>query len=200
VNDAIHTETVIHVGKEGMRIDRDLYPHQQFEKVVRESETLQSVYKEQGVEGLEEYVKAEVFNKPSEYWNAEKIRRSYEKEFKLFRKISLTEMLMKALGLQKTFKSREERIAEEYEKFVDIEKPQVDLTVPEKAELLKDFFETYVSDNQFREIIDDGRYAELAIYPSFTVDDIRLLNGSVDDVKSYSQEYLQNEMAEFAWK
>jgi type I restriction enzyme R subunit len=200
VNDAIHTETVIHVGKEGMRIDRDLYPHQQFEKVVRESETLQSVYKEQGVEGLEEYVKAEVFNKPSEYWNAEKIRRSYEKEFKLFRKISLTEMLMKALGLQKSFKSREERIAEEYEKFVDIEKPQVDLTIPEKAELLKDFFETYVSDNQFREIIDDGRYAELAIYPSFTVDDIRLLNGSVDDVKSYSQEYLQNEMAEFAWK
>jgi hypothetical protein len=107
---------------------------------------------------------------------------------------------MKALGLQKSFKSREERIAEEYEKFVDIEKPQVDLTVPEKAELLKDFFETYVSDNQFREIIDGGRYAELAIYPSFTVDDIRLLNGSVDDVKSYSQEYLQNEMAEFAWK
>ncbi len=200
VVDSIHTETIINVGKEGMRIDRDLYPHQQFERVVKESVTLQNVYKDQGIDGLEEYIKAEVFNKPSEYWNAEKIRRSYEKEFKVFRKISLTEMLLKALGLQKSFKSREERVIEEYQKFIDIEKPQIDLSVPQKAELLKDFFETYVSDNQFREIIDDGRFAELAIYPSFTIDDIRLLNGSIDDVKSYSSEYLQTEMAEFSWK
>ena len=200
VDDSIHTETIINVGKEGMRIDRDLYPHQQFERVVKESVTLQNVYKDQGISGLEEYIKAEVFNKPSEYWNAEKIRRSYEKEFKVFRKISLTEMLLKALGLQKSFKSREERVVEEYQKFIDIEKPQIDLSVPQKAELLKDFFETYVSDNQFRDIIDDGRFAELSIYPSFTIDDIRLLNGSIDDVKSYSSEYLQTEMAEFSWK
>ncbi len=64
--DDLVQETIIHVGKEGMKIDRSLYPHEQFEQVIQESETLQTIEKEQGIEGLEEYIKTEVFNKPSE--------------------------------------------------------------------------------------------------------------------------------------
>jgi hypothetical protein len=30
--------------------------------------------------------------------------------------------------------------------------------------------------------------------------ELQILNGAIDDVKSYASEYLQREMAEFAWK
>jgi len=197
--DNIVTETIIHVGKEGMKIDRSLYPHQQFERVIQESETLQKIEKEQGIEGLEEFIKAEVFNKPSEYWNAEKIRNSYQKEFDVKRKISLTEMILKALGRQPKFKSREERIDEEYQKFIDIQRPVISEEQPEKAQIMKTFFETYVSDQNFREIINNGEYGQLSVYPSFNMSELQILNGAINDVKYYASEYLHREMSEFAW-
>jgi type I restriction enzyme R subunit len=198
--DSIITETEIIIGKEGMKIDRNLYPHQQFEQVIQESETLQRVQEEQGIEGLEEYIKVQVFNKPTEYWNAEKIRASYEKEYQTKRKISLTEMILKALGRQKTFKSRDERVTEEYQKFIDIQRPKIEENQTEKAQILKTFFETYVSDYTFRDIVDTGEYGRLSVYPSFTMQELQILNGAIDDVKAYAGEYLQREMAEFAWK
>lgn len=200
VQDAIATETKIYIGEEGMKIDRSLYPHQQFEQVIRESETLQKVQREQGVEGLEEFIKVQVFNKPTEYWNAEKIRQSYEKEYNTKRKISLTEMILKALGVQDRFKSREERVKEEFEKFIDIQRPVIGENEVNKAHLLKTFFETYVSDFTFRDIVDNGRYADLSVYPSFSMQDLQTLNGAIGDVKIYVGEYLQKEMAEFAWR
>jgi len=198
--DDIVTETEIHIGEEGMKIDRSLYPHQQFEQVVKESETLQKVEKEQGIEGLEEYIKVQVFNKPSEYWNAEKIRNSYEKEYHTKRKISLTEMILKALGRQKSFKSRDERVDEEYSKFIDIQRPEISEDEKEKTQILKTFFETYVSDYTFREIINEGQFGRLSVYPSFNMQELQILNGAIDDVKIYANEYLQREMSEFAWK
>jgi type I restriction enzyme R subunit len=200
VQDAIATETKIYIGEEGMKIDRSLYPHQQFEQVIQESETLQKVQKEQGIECLEEFINVQVFNKPTEYWNAEKIRQSYEKEYNTKRKISLTEMILKALGRQDRFKSREERVKEEFEKFIDIQRPVVDEDEVHKSHLLKTFFETYVSDFTFRDIVDNGRYADLSVYPSFSMNDLQTLNGAIDDVKIYVGEYLQKEMAEFAWR
>lgn len=198
--DSIVTETEIIIGKEGMKIDRNLYPHQQFEQVIQESETLQKVQEEQGIEGLEEYIKVQVFNKPTEYWNAEKIRASYEKEYQTKRKISLTEMILKALGRQITFKSRDERVTEEYQKFIDIQRPEIQENQTEKAQILKTFFETYVSDYTFRDIVDKGEFGRLAVYPSFTMQELQILNGAINDVKVYAGEYLQREMAEFAWK
>lgn len=198
--DDIATVTEIHIGDEGMKIDRSLYPHQQFEQVIQESETLKKVQAEQGIEGLEEYIKVEVFNKPSEYWNAEKIRQSYEKVYQTKRKISLAEMILKALGMQKNFKSRDERVDEEYLKFIDIQRPEIQENQNEKAQILKTFFETYVSDYTFREIINEGEYGKLAVYPSFTMQELQTLNGAIDDVKNYAGEYLQREMSEFAWK
>jgi len=197
--DDLITETIIHVGKEGMKIDRSLYPHQQFEQVIQESETLQKIEKEQGIEGLEEYIKSEVFNKPNEYWNAEKISSSYQKEFKVKRKISLTEMLLKALGREPKFKSREERIDEEFRKFIDIQRLEISEEQPEKAQILKTFFETYISDQNFRSIIDNGEYGQLSVYPSFNMHELQILNGAIDDVKGYASEYLHREMSEFSW-
>ena len=198
--DAIKTETVITVGEEGMRIDRDLYPkpHQQFEYVVQNSETIQQVHEIEGITGVESFIKSEVFNKPSEYWNAEKIRDSYQREHKVGRRLALSEMIFKALGLTRRFKTREERIEEEYQKFIDIERPE--LTTGEATQLAKSFFETYLSDEDFRDIMRREQYADLATYSAFSMGDLGLLGtDNAIKIRSYIDEYLAHEMSELAW-
>src|SRR5262249_50287737 len=137
--DAIKSVAMIQVGAEGMRIDRELYPkpHQQFEYVVQHSEEIKRVQETEGVEAVEEFVKAEVLNKPTEYWTAEKIRESYEREHRVDRRLSLSEMIWKALGLTNRFKTRDERLEEEYQKFIDIERPE--LASPEAIRTAKAF-------------------------------------------------------------
>ena len=202
ISDKLSSETIIHVGTEGMKIDRNLYRevHEQFEQVLQKSETIQKIKAEEGLEAVEYFVKTEVFNKPSEYWNAEKIRTSYEKKYKTKRKILLAEMILKAFGLRKFFKSRTERIDEEYRRFVDIEKPEFPENNPKIIQVSKIFFENFVSDSNFRNIINSGEYSSgLSDYPSFSMNDLITLNGGLEPIKSYANEYLQREMAELAF-
>ncbi|MGL4759103.1 MAG: DEAD/DEAH box helicase family protein [Patescibacteria group bacterium] len=198
--DTIATETIIHIGKEGMKIDRELYPekHQQFEFVIKNSAIIQQLNQEQDEFAVEEYIKVEVFNKPNEYWNADKIRQSYEKQHKTNRKISLIEMIQNALGITTRFKNREERIEEEFQKFIDIQKPQIQIHESAKAQLLKRYFETYVSDSEFRLNANNYEYARMDNY--FTGPELQLLNGSLQDVPLYAKEYLNKEINEFDWK
>lgn len=198
--DNIVSEIVIEFGNEGMRIDRDLYPkpHQQFEYVLQHSEEIKRVQEVEGIEGVETFVKTEVFNKPSEYWTAEKIRQSYEHDHKVNRKLTLSEMILKALGLSDRFKSREERLEEEYGKFIDIERPE--LTTPEAIATSQRFFETYLSDADYREIIQNGEYAQLATYPSISMQDLEALGAeNIKRISSYADEYLLSEMKELSW-
>lgn len=200
IDDAIKSEITIQIGAEGMRIDRDLYPkpHQQFEYVVQHSEEIKRVQETDGIEGVEEFVKAEVLNKPSEYWTAEKIRQSYEREHKVDRRLSFSEMIFKALGLSNRFKTRDERLEEEYEKFIDIERPE--LTSAEAIRTSKAFFETYLSDPDFREIIQTQQFARLATYPSINMNDLKALGpATIAATRQYADEYLMREMREFEW-
>ena len=192
----------IDLAGEGMKIDKELYrsSHEQFEQVLRQSKTIQEILKNKGVGEVEEFVKAEVFNKPTEYWTAQKIRNSYEREYQTQRKISLLEMILKALGKQSYFKSREERLDEEFQKFVDIEKPQFPEDKPELINATKNFFEFYLSDSEFRDIIRSGQYGRLSTYQGFSMSDLQTLNGFITPVKSYVDEYLPREMAEFDWR
>jgi type I restriction enzyme, R subunit len=200
VPDAIKSEAFIQVGQEGMRIDRALYPktHQQFEFVVQHSDEIQRVHETEGVEGVEEFVKAEVLHKPTEHWTADEIRKSYQREHHVDRKLTFSEMVMKALGLTARFKTRDERLEEEYEKFVDIERPE--LSTANAIRTAKAFFETYLSDPDFREIIQNQRYAALATYPAISMSDLAELGpGTIEATRRYADEYLLREMREFDW-
>lgn len=200
ITDAIKSEITIVIGAEGMRIDRDLYPkaHQQFEYVLQHSEEIKRVQETDGIEGVEEFVKAEVLNKPSEYWTADKIRQSYEREHKVDRRLSFSEMILKALGLANRFKSRDERLEEEYEKFIDIERPA--LQTADAIRTSKAFFETYLSDPDFREIIQTQQFARLSTYPSVSLTDLKELGPeTITATRTYADEYLMREMREFEW-
>ena len=202
VDDKVRTETIIQVGTEGMRIDQELYrkpKHEQFEYVIQHSETIKQVHESAGIEWVEEFLKSEVFNKPNEYWNPEKLRESYEKIYHTGRRISLREMVSKAFGFLKGFESRDERLDTEWQKFLITERPQVD--TGEQLRKLKIIFETYLADEWFRSIIDSGSIASLDSYSSLVnMSDIALVWGkpTIDSVKNYSHEYLHSAMREFS--
>jgi type I restriction enzyme R subunit len=107
-------------------------------------------------------------------------------------------MIFKALGLTPRFKTREERIEEEYQKFIDIERPE--LTTGEATQLAKAFFETYLSDADFRDIMRREQYADLATYSAFSMGDLGLLGtANAIEMRNYIDEYLSHEMNELAW-
>lgn len=123
---------------------------------------------------MEEFLKSEVFNKPNEYWNPQKLRESYEKVYNTGRRITLREMISKAFGFLKGFESRDERLDTEWQKFLITERPNVE--TGEQLRKLKIIFETYLADERFRSIIDSGSIAGLDSYSSLVnMNDVRLV-------------------------
>ena len=190
----------ITIDEQGMRIDRDLYPHpaEQFAKVIQEHPSLEVAREAQDIEAIARILQYEIFDRPSEYWNAQKIRSSYlEQEPEVKRKITLTEMILRALGVEPRFKTRPERISEEYKKFVEIK--QLEVTPPEANRILKVFFETYLADPEFREIMQKGEFARLTAHPVLTTAQISHIKEYRQIVTDYIDEYLVREKDEFEW-
>lgn len=198
-DDKLKTETIINIWKEWMKIDRELYrkaKHEQFEYVLQNSETIKEAFNNYWIDWVEEVLKTEVFNKPNEFWNPEMLRKSYEEQNRTQRRIWLKEMISKWLWLIKRFESRDERIDTEWQKFIVSERPA--LETAEKLNLLKEFFETYLTDAHFRHIIDNKLYSELSSYPLFSLNDIKIIwVDNLDVLSHYSNEYLPNAMNEF---
>jgi type I restriction enzyme, R subunit len=109
------------------------------------------------VEEAEKYVKEQIFEKPSEYFTIEKLRKSA----KVDRRISIWEVLQYGYGYIPYFKSKDELLEDEFELF--------DTTyLPDEQYFLdaKNFFKSYVSDNDFREIIESKKFALLSTNPN----------------------------------
>lgn len=174
----VYTETAI--GVEGMKIDRKLF--EKFEETVKHNQFIKSKYTQGDIEAVEEYVKREIFEKPSEYINLEKLRRAVKAD----RRISLREMIQNIFEGVTTFKSKDELLEEEFEKFVSIYKP--DST---HAMGIKNFLKAYITDGKVREIIDKKQYGRLdADTATMTIQDLRALNGWRDVIPTYVKDYI----------
>jgi type I restriction enzyme R subunit len=199
VGDKLTQEIEIKIGAEGMKIDRELYPEpsDQFEQVVQNHPAMAEARESGNVDQIEDILKHEIFHRPTEYWDAGKIRQSYEKKYQTKRKIPLREMILKALGVLPEFKNRGDRVSEEYQKFVDIYR--LELQDVERQNLLQRYFETYLSDPEFRQIMDSKNFARLSSHPTFELDDLTQIKDYLSLVNGYIQEYLTHELVEFAW-
>lgn len=199
--DEISKYTEIVIGKEGMKIDRELYPElkDQFEQVIISHESLKQAREDQDINSIVATLQEEVLDKPNEYWTVAKIRESYlKKNPEINRRITIKEMILKALGIIDRFKERDERIAEEYDKFVDIYKLEVQ--PPQRQNILKDFFENYLSDADFRNIIDKKEYGQLNNSPIMSFDQFKDISQYREITTNYIQEYLVSETKEFDWQ
>ena len=200
-SDKISQYIEIVIGNEGMKVDRELYPElkDQFEHVITSHEALKQARQDQDINSIVATLQEEVLDKPNEYWTVAKIRESYlKKNPEINRRITIKEMILKALGIIDRFKERDERIAEEYDKFVDIYKLEVQ--PPQRQNTLKNFFENYLSDTDFRKVIDEKKYGMLNNSPIMSFDQFKDISQYRDITTNYIQEYLTSETKEFDWQ
>jgi len=145
-----------------MRVDKELYVSK-FETTVKEAVQKDDEFKEAVESGhyekMEQYVKEKIFNKPEDFFTLERIRQGYKAD----RHISLWEIMDKILGRISRFKSKDELAQEEFEKYLvnsDVK--------PELYYEVREFFRSYLIDENFRAIINQKRFNELAGDPTIT--------------------------------
>ena len=108
-----------------------------------------------------------------------KIRKSEN----LDRRISWREFLERAFGLIDVFKSKDEKLEEECEKFISIYKPESKY-VPH----IKNYLKAYVSNEHFRNEINNKRFPRE--FAGFTMAEFKQLNGFRETVPTYVKDYV----------
>jgi type I restriction enzyme R subunit len=151
------------IGQEGMKIDRMFF--EKFEEKAREDLVLKEQVEAEQWDQAVEHVTTTLFDKPEEYFNLEKLRKAAGVD----RRLSLREILEKIFGMIPYFKSRDELLDEEFQKFLlDCQPKEADAIVP-----MKYYFKTYATDSHLRMIIDSRRLTDLNINPTFGMADFR---------------------------
>lgn len=145
----------IKIPDEGMRIDRVLY--NSFKDVVTSNKEILEFVKQMDFKGAEKYLVDNILDKPEEYFTLDKLRRSIG----LDRKLTTEELLLYIFDHIESIKTKNECLEEEFDKLDNSLKP--DESVFNDA---KQFFQSYTSDSEYREIINNKRFADLNVHPS----------------------------------
>jgi len=151
------------VGFEGMKIDRMFF--ERFEDTVRDNAIIAAAVEAGQWDRVIDYVNSEVFDKPEEYYNLDKLRKAAAVD----RRLTLREILQKIFGLIPRFKSKDELLEEEFAKFVADAKPEEAAAIP----AIKTFFKAYVTSDHVRHIIESKQFTDLATNPVFSSRDFR---------------------------
>ncbi|MBU4141993.1 restriction endonuclease subunit R, partial [Patescibacteria group bacterium] len=167
------------VGLAGMKVDWKFFD--KFESVVKNNPVVKQKYDQGDVKGAEEYVKTEIFEKPEDYFNLDKLRKSVKAD----RRITLKEFIEKIFGGINKFKSKDELLEDEFEKFVTIYKPDSKYALP-----IKNYLKAYITDSEIRDIIETKEYSRFATNPKVTMKDFRELNGYREVVPEYVKDYV----------
>jgi type I restriction enzyme R subunit len=181
--DDIKTYSEIDIGLDGMRIDRELFDS--FADKVKSDDFVSRKFKEGRLEEAEEYVRKELFNKPEEYINLDKLRRAV----KLDRRLTLREVLEKIFGKLKKFKKKDELLEEEISKFIELHGTDRK-NLQECIHAIRLFMKEYITNVTFRKIIDTGDFTELETNPVFSMKDLEELDGWRDDLINYVKDYV----------
>ena len=161
--DIISTIQEVAVGEQGMKIDRMFY--EKFEDTVRENNFIAASVEAGQWDRVIDYVNREVFDKPSEFYTLDKLRKAASVD----RRLGLREILEKIFGLIPHFKSKDDLLEEEFSKFVADQKPDE----AEAISALKTYFKAYATSDQLRHIIESGHLTDLATNPVFSTKDFR---------------------------
>jgi type I restriction enzyme, R subunit len=170
--DSLHRILEQQVGAEGMKIDRMFF--EKFEDRVKADITLQEQVERQDWDRAVEYVATQLFDKPSEYFSLDKLRRAAGVD----RRLTLKEILQKIFGLIPGFKSRDELLEDGFQEFLLANQTQISGRDALSIVAMKYFFKAYATDPRLRDIIDDRRFTELNVNASFSVADLKAVPAS----------------------
>ncbi len=153
--DPIKTMIITDIGLEGMKIDRMYFD--KFENVIKADDQIKEMVLQKDFDAIEQYILSNVFDKPNEYYNIKNLR----KAMKIDRRLSLREIIEKIFGFIPYFKSKDELLEDEFEKFDSRYLPS-----EEYFSFAKDYFKSYITDTEFRDIIENKNYALLNTIPN----------------------------------
>jgi len=155
------------IGPEGMKIDRMFF--ERFEEKVKEDTILQEFIEAEHWDQAVEHVVANLFDKPDDYFSLDKLRRAASVD----RRLTLREILEKIVGLIPYFKSKDELLDDEFQKFLlDVPPEELDQHA-DAIVALKYFFKAYATDSRLRDIIENKRYTDLHVNPTFGMADFK---------------------------
>ena len=161
--DSIDSMKEEQIGPQGMKIDRMFFDR--FADTVRQDKTITSAVKSGQWDNVIDYINREVFDKPEEYYTLDKLRKAAAVD----RRLTLREILEKIFNLIPGFKSKNELLEEEFNKFIADHKPDESKTIP----AIKTYFKAYLTSGRTRDIIDGQRFSELSTNPDFSIHDYR---------------------------
>ena len=162
-----------------MKVDWKLF--ERFERQVKSNPTVMASYEKGDIQNVEEIIKSEIFDKPEDFINIEKLRKAVKAD----RRISLREFIEKAFGTIQKFKSKDELLDEEFDKFVLVYKPE-----NKYAPYIRNYLKSYITDGHFRDIIENKYYPDLNVYPGFNMSEFKALNGWREIVPEYVKDYV----------
>ena len=151
------------IGPKGLKIDRMLF--EKFAETVREDETVAEAVEAGQWDRVIDYVNNELMDKPEEYYTLDNLRKAAAVD----RRVTLREILEKVFGLIPGFKSKDELLEEEFDKFVSDHKPEEAQSIP----VIKAYFKAYVTSDLTRHIVDAKLFPDLATNAFFSFGDFR---------------------------
>ncbi len=157
---ALREETI---GPKGMKIDRMLF--EKFADRVKADETIAEAVEAGQWDRVIDYVNREVMEKPEEYYTLAKLRKAAAVD----RRLTLREILEKVFDMIPRFKSKDELLEEEFDKFVTDHKPEEAQSIP----AIRAYFKAYVTSDLTRHIVDSKLFTDLATNAIFSIGDFR---------------------------
>jgi type I restriction enzyme R subunit len=142
------------IGPNGMKIDRMYFDR--FEQAVIAYPALREQAEAGKWDEMISFIEKNILDKPEDYFTLEKLRAAVNAD----RRIPLREMIEKVFGLIPYFKTREQLLDEEFDRFDSRAIP--DETYFSSA---KTVFKAYIEDEEFRRIIESGNLAMLNVSP-----------------------------------
>ena len=91
----------------------------------------------------------------------------------------------KIFGKIKRFKSKDELLEEEVQKFISIYHPEAKF-----VHIIGQFMRAYILDVNVRKVMESQEYSELATNPRFNMRDLQELDGWRDPVIEYVKDYI----------
>jgi len=144
----------------GMKVDRMFF--QQFEEKVKTDNEIKQLMEAGDVEVATARAKEKYDNKPEEYFDLEKLRKS----LKIDRKIGWRELL-ELIYFGNQIKGKDDLLNDEFDKFLSTNS----IEGIDDIQALRYFLHAYVTDPHVREIIDQQDFTELYHNPTFNVED-----------------------------
>ena len=172
------------IGQQGMRVDRELFG--KFEARINMDDVIKKNVELGNWEHIASHIQHEIFNSPDNYFSLENLRKAAG----IDRKTTIREVVEKIFGIIPKFKSKDEMLEEEFDKFISIYPPEEDVNL----RALKYFFKAYIVDQDIRTIIETKDFHALQTNPTLTIDQFKEVATKYREViPMYIKDYIKLE-------